>query len=396
MAERRINATILFLVLIVGSVVATGVVLYSRTRTDQISSKVAQGEIVRILVTAHREGEPFFSFLTFYHPETERVAALDIPMSVGAMIQSIGRVDGIDQVFEPEDPTRFQAEISGLAGAAVDATIVFSESQLVDFIDLIGGVELFIVRDYRDVDTRDPLMLPAGNVLLDGRKAVDYLLLEDETETELERVGRRQTFVQSLLGGIQRNADILSHPDVVSVRDRLMTSQLDRSARTSLFTAWGNFDADRLVRRRVQGTVRTVDVAGETRRLLFPHFEGQWLKQSVRQIEQTLSSANDEAGDQALVALEILNGTTSQGLARRTSQIYENFGFEVRRFANAESNQIERTVVIDRRGNGRAAQRVAQIIEAERIVTEVTPDSDVDVTVILGRDFDGTVVRSDR
>ena len=112
-------------------------------------------------------------------------------------------------------------------------------------------------------------------------------------------------------------------------------------------------------------------------------------------MEATLASTEQELDDQVLVSMEVLNGTTSAGLARRTSQLYEDFGFDVRRFGNADSNQIDHTLVIDRRGTGELAERVAQVIEAERVITEVAPDSDVDVTLILGRDFDGTVVRTE-
>ncbi len=395
MADRGMNATIVFLVLVVVAVVTTVGLLYTQLRTDEISTAVSNGEMLRLLVVADDDGEPFLSFVLFFQPETRRVAMLDIPGNVGAVLRSLGRVDSINRVFDPDDPSTFRAEVESLIGVEMTSTLVFSESGLIDFIDLLGGMELFIVTDYQSVDGPDAVMLPAGNVVLDGRKAVDYLRLQDGNESELERTGRRQAFVQSLLRAVKRNAALLQNPDVVPVRDRIVSSDLDRRARTSLFAALADMDAERLVRRRVQGTVRTVDVDGESTQLLFPHFEGQWLKQSVQQVEATLASTEQELDDQVLVSMEVLNGTTSAGLARRTSQLYEDFGFDVRRFGNADSNQIDHTLVIDRRGTGELAERVAQVIEAERVITEVAPDSDVDVTLILGRDFDGTVVRTE-
>jgi len=348
-----------------------------------------------VLVVAEEEGTPFLGFLLFYHPETSRVAVLDIPQNVGGVFRSLGRVDSIDRVFSPEDPDVYRREVERLTGTNVETMLVFSREGFSDFIDLLGGLELFIVTDYQSVDEDNPVLLPAGNVTLDGEKSLDYLLLNDVNETDLERTGRRQAFVQSLLEQVKRNGDFLQHPEVVEIRDRLFQSRLDRRARTSLFRELASMEVERLVRRRIQGTIRAVEVEGETRNLLFPHFEGQWLEQSVRQIETTLASAEDEAGDQLVVSIEVLNGTASAGMARRTSQMYEDFGFAVNRFGNADSNQIEHTLVIDRRGTGRAAERVAAVIEAQRVITEVTPESDVDVTLILGRDFDGTVVRSE-
>jgi len=395
LATRKINATVTFLLLILMAVAITVGFLYSQLRTDEISTAAADGQLLRILVVAEEEGTPFLGFLLFYHPETSRVAVLDIPQNVGGVFRSLGRVDSIDRVFSREDPDIYRREVEGLTGTTVDAMVVFSRRAFSDFIDLVGGLELFIVTDYQSVDQNNPVLLPAGNVTLDGEKSLDYLLLQDANETDLERTGRRQAFVQSFLEQVKRNADLLQHPEVVDIRDRLIESGLDRRARTSLFRELSSMGVERLVRRRIQGTTRAVEVEGQTRNLLFPHFEGQWLEQSVQQIETSLATIEDEAQDQVVVSMEVLNGTASSGMARRTSQLYEDFGFVVNRFGNAESDQIEHTVVIDRRGAGRSAEQVAEVIDAQRVITEVTPESDVDVTLILGRDFDGTVVRSE-
>lgn len=394
MAERGSNVTIIFLVLIVVVVGATVATLATRLRTDEVAAAAEQGEIIRTLAVAADEDGVFLSFILFLHPRTNRAAILDIPVNVGGVLDSLGRVDSIGRTFNRNDPSTYRGELESLVGVEIPYVLTFSRASLADFIDLLGGMEMFIVTDYRNVAEDEPVILPAGNVVLDGSKAVDYLRITEPGESELEATARRQNFVQSLLRAMQRGSEFLRHPEVAVVRDRILDGDINRRTLSALFAVWGEMDVERLIRRRVQGTVRTVDVEGTQRRLLFPHFEGQWLQQSVGQIEATIASGRDEAGDQTLVVMEVLNGTTAAGMARRTSQLYENFGFDVERFGNAESDQIERTVVIDRRGIGDRAQRVAQVIEAERIVTDVAPQSDVDVTLILGRDFDGTVVRN--
>jgi len=92
------------------------------------------------------------------------------------------------------------------------------------------------------------------------------------------------------------------------------------------------------------------------------------------------------------VSLEILNGTKTTGLARRTREIFQSFGFDVVSFSNAEDQDLEKTVVLDRRGNPENAGKVAQVIRCNRVLTEIPENAaqvPVDVTVILGKDFDG-------
>ena len=384
----------LFLLLIVLAIVVTGSLLYLRLRTDDIATTLENEETLRLLVVAHDEARPILSFLLFFNPETQRAAVLDIPPDVGGVMRSLGRVDEIAGTFDPEAPERYLQEVEHLTDLEVPYVLVFSREQLAGFIDLLGGMEMFVITDYRELDGDDPILLPSGNVHLDGEKSIQYLTVSVEGESDLEAIGRRQTFVQSFLGAIREQSEFLRHPEVVPVRRGLYDANFDVRAQNTLIGALQGLDSQRLVRRRVQGTYRTVVVEGDSKRLLFPHFEGQWLKQSVRQIEQSLATLDEVESDTIIIALEVLNGTGTTGLARRTSELYEDYGFEVVRFGNAESNQVERTIVVDRRGVGDLAERVAQVIRAERIVTEVQPESDVDVTVILGRDFDGSIVRT--
>jgi polyisoprenyl-teichoic acid--peptidoglycan teichoic acid transferase len=54
---------------------------------------------------------------------------------------------------------------------------------------------------------------------------------------------------------------------------------------------------------------------------------------------------------------------------------------------------VEETMVIDRVGNELFAERAADIIGATQIRGDRSDGSVVDVTIILGKDFDGRYVR---
>jgi hypothetical protein len=64
-------------------------------------------------------------------------------------------------------------------------------------------------------------------------------------------------------------------------------------------------------------------------------------------------------------------------------------------FGNAESSDVEETAILDRVGDPEIAGRVAEIIGANRIRTKIEEgvEYSVDATIVLGKDFDGTIVR---
>src|SRR5690606_17575458 len=97
----------------------------------------------------------------------------------------------------------------------------------------------------------------------------------------------------------------------------------------------------------------------------------------------------------AEISVEILNGTRVNGLARRTNDLLVNYGLQVLRYGNAEEQDVERTQVIYHTSI-HAAEQVAGLIRAETIIPGTSGGVDgPDVTVILGRDFDGWYVRAE-
>jgi hypothetical protein len=144
---------------------------------------------------------------------------------------------------------------------------------------------------------------------------------------------------------------------------------------------------EKIVFQRVLGSSRVVD----GKELLFPHFDGQLLKEIVKQTVETISSQEPFAEDELTVAIEVLNGTSVGGLARRGANVFQSFGYDIVSVANADNQDYQKTVVLDRKGRLEVAQRVADLIRCQRVYSrlEESGDMTIDVTIILGTDFDG-------
>jgi len=393
--KRIVDSTLIFLIAIVAAISVTVVILYFQLRTDQVSTMRDSQDVLRMVIVLHDDGEPVLTAVLFIESDSARIAILDVPENIGTVIPGESKIDSISTMFDPDDPESYQMMVSSLIGQEVPWYLVFSLEQMQEFIDLIGGVELFVINDYRETGADDPILLPSGNVVLDGPKAIAFLTATTVAEREIERIGRKQSFIHALIRAIQNENSFLNHPEVVPFRQDSVATNLDRRSFSSMIDLLSGGDVDQIIRRRVQGTLRRVDVGGTSKELLFPHFEGQWLQQSVRQIEEALVEDVVITDEAAVIRIEILNGTAIAGFARRTSELFEEYGFEVRRFGNADSDDVEHTIIIDRRGYPGYAARVAGVIRARNIVSDFDADGDVDVSIILGKDFDGTVVRTE-
>ncbi len=86
------------------------------------------------------------------------------------------------------------------------------------------------------------------------------------------------------------------------------------------------------------------------------------------------------------VRVEVLNATTTRGLARRATLFLRDAGFDVVRFTN-DTVTRDSTLVLDRSGHPDRARQVAKALGGARV--ESRPDSArfLDVTVLLGADW---------
>ena len=377
---------LLFFILVV--IAGSGFFLYYQVRTDRVTSQITKGENFGIHFMIRNGNTLLFSEVFFYNPKTGKGALIDIPGNVGSIIESIKRVDRTDILFKPGDISAYRGEVEKLVAQPIPFYCLFSLEDVERFVDTLGGVEVFIANSMENDSRGNKILLPSGNVHLDGGKVKAFLSLVDPEETDADRIGRIQKFTQGLLKRMGEEAAFLTQEDVFPFVRKALKTDLDQRALQAFIKEMVKLDIDRMIFQRVLGTVRAVD----NQDLLFPHFEGQLLKQTVKQIYTNLASTENLKSGDISSTVEILNGTKTAGLARRTREIFQSFGFEVLSFNNAENTNVEKTKVIDRKGNAEVAGKVAKIIRCSLITTEIPPassPSNADVTILLGKDFDG-------
>jgi hypothetical protein len=92
------------------------------------------------------------------------------------------------------------------------------------------------------------------------------------------------------------------------------------------------------------------------------------------------------------IRLQVLNGCGVKGLAKVVSPALRAKGFDVRETRNAGSFRYAQSLVMDRVGRPELAQAVADSlgIDRSRVTTEIARNLvDIDVTVIVGADYQG-------
>ena len=395
MRKFKLDRAVIFLFLILAVLGAAGVFIYMQVRTDQIAAALEENRTLKFVLMVGEEGEIEFSEVALYQHNTGKCALIDVPLNVGMLLEDRNKIGAIRSMFNADDPEAYISHIDRLLNTEIDHYFYIEKTQLVHLVDLLGGLELFIPNPVEYQSDEGIVLLPSGSVTLDGEKAVLYGTYKEPDERESEQITRRQKFVQAMLKRMGEQSEYLSNNQVQAVLMRNLETNLSKRAVASLIGSFEKLDYDQVVFQRVLGNDRQVD--GQT--LLFPYYEGNLIKETVQQTLVSLRNKEVVSTEELNVTLEILNGTSRNGLAGRTSQVFKSFGYDVARVGNAAKQDYEKTLVVDWSGDISAAQQVANVIQCKNVESRTeeaaeapatAPGVDViDVTIILGKDFDG-------
>jgi hypothetical protein len=249
-------------------------------------------------------------------------------------------------------------------------------------------------------DPENPVFFPSGLVRLDGDKARSWLTYRFPDEDEGEAASRRQRFFLGFIRRLGQRGDIFANPALAGIFHGLIKTSMDQKAQLRIFRDFAGIDMDRIPVQTVGGTRK--EVSGQT--LLIPYYDGSQIKEFVRYALTALTRQSEGAGDERVFTVEVLNGTSTTGLAGRTAELLRGFGYDVISIGNAGRNDYESTQVIDRSGLREVGAAFAGVIRCGSISFEPpargegaetilqNPEYKADLTLIIGRDFDGRYV----
>jgi len=236
--------------------------------------------------------------------------------------------------------------------------------------------------------------------VLDGDKAslyATYSLPHEDSEME---IFRRQRFFLGLLNRQIQMNEKLNNPQAAKMYHSFLRTSMNQRTMMLLFNEFVHIDTDRTNIQSVGGNLR--EVSGQM--LIIPHWDGNLVKEVVRQTLGTLTRETEEHFIERSLTVEVLNGTAVNGLAGRTAEMLRSFGYDVISIGNADRSNYESTVIIQRSGDDTMVKSFADVIRCNNIRREIMPDEQAneiivqnveykaDITLLIGRNFNGRYV----
>ena len=391
--DKKLDINILFLVLIILIFTGTGFFIFMQLRTDEITHKVENQEEIVLSVNISKKEKLLFSELLIYNSKTHKAAIFNIPANYGSIINKISRIARIDVLFDSRKPEDFVDKIEKITELEIPYYLNIDIENVSKIVDLISGLDIFIANPVEKISEDSILLLPSGSNILDGDKVVSFLTYSAEDENDTDLIGRWHKFLQGFLKKIGEESAYLTSREVFHYFSENVRTNLNRESLISLVRELKLLDSERIIFQRILGTKKKID----DEVLLFPYYNGNLVKETLKQTISSIGNEDIISDEEINITVEIQNGTNTAGLANRTAYMLKNFGYEIISVKNAEKNNYEKTKIISLNNEYISAQKVANLIRCKNIENIMPDDNEemqigednLDVIIILGKDFDG-------
>lgn len=340
--------------------------------------------------------------LVSYDPKTRFLDVLSIPRDTMVSVPSMPAVKRVNEIFAYEfRHTGKNFTIASLALKSEVETLISSGSTqgfvipyffTIDYggfrslIDAMGGVYVKVSEpmNYDDQWGHLHIHFEPGMYLLDGKRALEYVRFRGKSADQ-GRVRRQQIFVRELLKRLKNPALLWRLPGY--------TKALFSGFHTNLST-W-DLASLLLEGRRVQWkNIRLMSLPGtpvgnlwkmnpETTQKIVTMMQSSV---SVRDLGMAQTSGASWRGR---ATVEVWNASNKTQAAKIVMALLRKKGFDVVKIGDFSTRQSQ-TLIVDRSGDLRAAQAVAEALQnvaGAEVVSRPEPSLHVDVSVIIGNDY---------
>lgn len=358
-----------------------------------------------------------------YNPNTQKASLLSIPRDTytGKNPAKVTAYEKINALYSRKHrPNETLEAVNEITGLDIQYYVVVKTEALIKLVDVIGGVtfNVPIDMDYDDVTQDLHIHLEKGEQLLDGDKAEQLVRFrhnndgtsypEEYGDNDTGRMRTQREFIMQVIKQTAKPENIFKIGEILDVAQEYVITNIDFNVAKDYIPYAVEFNTDNLLTATLPGENTNKNTA-KTWVFVYDEEETEALIQEMfydrDKTEEELSQENQTAGDNTTgnsttntsskttsstsksnIKIEILNGSgVSQNLQKAVDDL-EGAGYNVTR--TGSTNATSKTTIIDKKDvSQNLLTNMKEILEVGTIQESTSSSSKVDVTIILGKDY---------
>lgn len=356
-----------------------------------------------------------------YDPKNQSASLLSIPRDtfVGKNPQTGTAMDKINTLYL-KSPEKTLTKVNEITGLDIKYYMVIDNEALIKLVDVIGGVEFNVPIDMvYDDDSQDlHINLKAGMQKLDGNKAEQLLRyrhgnLDKKTGRYLgtypaeyggNDYGRMRTQREFMIETVKQTIqakNILKVKEIIDIAYEYIETNLSISTIKDYVPYAVNINID-----AIQSAVLPGGSYGPTTKPSYPLWFFIPDKKETAKLIKELYSNNSESEEEtetdnsstnttnsnvskteaSKIKIEILNGSGSSESLEKLKKALSTKGYKVTK--TTSTNDTAQTTIINKSDiDTEFIDNIKSILGTENVSSNSVSSSDVDITIILGKDY---------
>ena len=356
-----------------------------------------------------------------YDPKNQSASLLSIPRDtfVGKNPQTGTAMDKINTLYL-KSPEKTLTKVNEITGLDIKYYMVIDNEALIKLVDVIGGVEFNVPIDmvYDDDSQELHINLKAGMQKLDGNKAEQLLRyrhgnLDKKTGRYLgtypaeyggNDYGRMRTQREFMIETVKQTIqakNILKVKEIIDIAYEYIETNLSISTIKDYVPYAVNINID-----AIQSAVLPGGSYGPTTKPSYPLLFFIPDKKETAKLINELYSNNSESEEEtetdnsstnttnsnvskteaSKIKIEILNGSGSSESLDKLKKALSTKGYKITK--TTSTNDTAKTTIINKSDiDAEFIDNIKSILGTENVSSNSVSSSDVDITIILGKDY---------
>lgn len=342
-----------------------------------------------------------------YNPNTQKATLLSIPRDTytGKNSSKATAYEKMNALYSRKHrPDETLAAVNQITGLNIEYYVVVKTEALIKLVDVIGGItfNVPINMDYDDVTQDLHIHLKAGEQLLDGDKAEQVVRFrhnndgtsypEEYGDNDTGRMRTQREFIMQVVKQTAKPENIFKLGEILDVAKEYVITNIDFNVAKDYIPYVVEFNTENLLTATLPGT-NTNKNTSQTWIFVHNQTETKKLMQELfydRDIEETEDTIDDEIATSSVsksdITIEVLNGSgTSSSLQKVVDQL-KGAGYKVTR--TGSTNVTSKTTIINKKNvKETLLKNMKDVIGTATVETNESSSSKVDVTIIIGKDY---------
>lgn len=196
--------------------------------------------------------------------KTGEINIISIPRDTRTPIKGRKYQEKINHSFAYGGPDLALETVSDLLKVEIDSYIVVDYKAVSEYIDLIGGVDIFVPMDmkYSDPVADPPLLidLKEGQQNLNGDKALQYLRFrKGYKNADLGRIEAQQVFLKSMIKQSVKPTTIIKIPKIINIYKKNIETNLSLVDAFKEAVLFFKYDLENMQATTLKGQSKTID-----------------------------------------------------------------------------------------------------------------------------------------